>query len=774
MKVSLAYGIIALISLCMVGVCVLSDKKRDVWLLFVFVSVSLCNLGYFMTSISKTLGDALNSNRIAYLGSVFLPFFLLMMVLRFCGIQRSRWRTVSLVALGIVMLAITTSPGILPIYYSTVSIETVNGTTKLVREYGPLHLLYYVYLIGYMISMIGVTLHSIGKRKIKSRSHTVLLLCAVFCNITIWLVEQFLPRGFEWLSVFYIITEALFLAIYRSMQKQGLMNRGERTQSYTINVLLTVFLLLFANFVRVATKETTEELYVISQIVVLAIYIGILVSWAASVYDRLVSKTIRCYLIVLVGLMVLWMLMRTLRFTVFYHVFPVGQWCWYAYYISMILIPQVSLMAAQYIGKPEEYRLSKKWYLTYIPSLVLLVGILTNDLHQWAFRFHLGYEIGWDQYQHNFLYYAAVAWIFVCIVLMIIQVMKNCRIPGAKQMIWLPVAMLGIGVLYSVLYAVDSNLFGFIEMTAALCFTVVAIWESCIKTGLIQSNSHYDALLKCSGLGVTVVDHDFTVHYCSNDAQLLPKAQMQAATETPVMLDGGIRVSGSPIKGGYTLYQEDISELLDILDELKILREELKDSNAVSIQNYQMDKRIRALAEKNRLHDEIHRQTAKQINLLNDWLTELSQTDDLDQKKELLRRVVVVGAYLKRRNNLILVGEQDGMINEEELNLSIKEMMKNLQIAGVSCAASVQFDRKIPSDIVMRLFDFYEFVVENAFDGLTYLLARFFSRDGSFYCCIDAMCSVDLTALATDTVSVSVTDENYYTLSFKTERGVGS
>ena len=341
-------------------------------------------------------------------------------------------------------------------------------------------------------------------------------------------------------------------------------------------------------------------------------------------------------------------------------------------------------------------------------------------------------------------------------------------------MIWLPVAMLGIGVLYSVLYAVDSNLFGFIEMTAALCFTVVAIWESCIKTGLIQSNSHYDALLKCSGLGVTVVDHDFTVHYCSTDAQLLPKEQMQVATEAPVMLDGGIRVSGSPIKGGYTLYQEDISELLDILDELKILREELKDSNTVSMQNYQMDKRIRALAEKNRLHDELHRQTARQINLLKDWLTKLAETDDAEEKRELLRRIVVVGAYLKRRNNLILVSEQDGMINEEELNLSIKEMMKNLQIAGVSCAASVQFDRDIPSAVVMRLFDFYEFVVENAFDGLTNLLARFFSRDGSFYCCVDAMCSVDLTALATDTVSVSVTDENYYTLSFKTEGGAGS
>ena len=160
-----------------------------------------------------------------------------MMVLRFCGIRRRRGLVVSLAALGVVMLAVTTSPGILPIYYSTVDIEIVNGTTKLVREYGPLHLAYYVYLIGYMLSMIGVTLYAIGKRKIRSRGHTVLLLCAVFCNITIWLVEQFLPRGFEWLSVSYIITECLMLAIYYSMQKQGMADPDEKKQTTPIGVV---------------------------------------------------------------------------------------------------------------------------------------------------------------------------------------------------------------------------------------------------------------------------------------------------------------------------------------------------------------------------------------------------------------------------------------------------------------------------------------------------------------------------------------------------------
>lgn len=769
---SIAYGIIALISLAMVGVCVLSDKKRDLWLLLVFVSVSVCNLGYFMTSISKDLSDALNSNRIAYLGSVFLPFFMLMMVLRFCGIRRSKFLKLSLATVGIIMLAITTSPGILTVYYSTVDIAFVDGATKLVREYGPLHALYYVYLIGYMFSMIAVALYAIGKKKIKSHVHTLLLLCAVFCNITIWLVEQFLPRGFEWLSVSYILTECLILVIYRSMQKQGLMDTKERTQTYTINVLLSVYLLLFANFVRVITKDTTEVMYIISQVVVLAIYIGILISWAASVYDRIVNKTIRRYLIAIVGLMMLWMFMRTLRHTVFLYVFPFGQWCWYAYYISMILIPQVSLMAAKCIGKPEGYRPSKGWYLMYVPSVTMILGILTNDLHQWAFRFHQGYEAGWSVYQHEALYYAVTAWIFVCIAMMIAEVVRHCRIPGTKKMIWFPIAMLGLGVLYTVLYAIDSNLFGFIEMTAALCFTVVAIWESSIKTGIIQSNSHYNELLKSSGLGIAIVDKDYTVHYSSNDAVILSEEQMQTAVHSQLML-GGIRISASEIRGGYTLWQEDLSELLEVLEELEELREELRGSNAVSMQNYQMDKRIRALEEKNRLHDELHKQTARQIELMNDLLKKLIEADDVEEKRELLRRIVVVGAYLKRRNNLTLVGEQDGMIEEDELSLSIKEMMKNLQVTGVSCAASVQFEKDIPASVVLKLFDFYEYVVENTFDGLTYLLARFFSRDNSFYCCVDAMCSRDLTLLANDIVSVSETDENYYTLSFKVEGGDG-
>jgi len=54
---------------------------------------------------------------------------------------------ICLVAVGIIVLGITTSPGILPVYYSMVVIEIVNGTTILLREYGPLHAWYLFWLL---------------------------------------------------------------------------------------------------------------------------------------------------------------------------------------------------------------------------------------------------------------------------------------------------------------------------------------------------------------------------------------------------------------------------------------------------------------------------------------------------------------------------------------------------------------------------------------------------------------------------------------------------
>ena len=53
----------------------------------------------------------------------------------------------------------------------------------------------------------------------------------------------------------------------------------------------------------------------------------------------------------------------------------------------MLFIPLLCVFVALSLGKPENYRLPKWTSLLYIPTTLLLLLVLTNDLHQLVFVF---------------------------------------------------------------------------------------------------------------------------------------------------------------------------------------------------------------------------------------------------------------------------------------------------------------------------------------------------------------------------------------------------
>ena len=108
---SMIYGILAGISLMLLIGYGALVKKKELWLLLLFVSIFLVNAGYFSLSISKTLGEALLANRIAYLGSVFLPFFMLMTIAGVCHHPCKKWGVGLLIGINVIVFLIAASPG---------------------------------------------------------------------------------------------------------------------------------------------------------------------------------------------------------------------------------------------------------------------------------------------------------------------------------------------------------------------------------------------------------------------------------------------------------------------------------------------------------------------------------------------------------------------------------------------------------------------------------------------------------------------------------------
>ncbi len=219
---STVYGIAMAVSLVMTGVYYFVDRKHDKWLGLLFGSVAVCDIGYFLLSLSGTLNTALWANRIAYLGSVFLPFSLLMMIMNLSRFTYPKWLPKVLVVLNTVMFLIAASGGFLPIYYKDVSLGFVSGYPVLIKEYGPLHPVYKVFLFAYFAAMVAVIAHTSVKKTVVSSKHTIFLAFVVIGNIAIWLVENMIHSSFEFLSISYIVTEGMILFLYSILQDYGI------------------------------------------------------------------------------------------------------------------------------------------------------------------------------------------------------------------------------------------------------------------------------------------------------------------------------------------------------------------------------------------------------------------------------------------------------------------------------------------------------------------------------------------------------------------------
>ncbi len=220
-SLSVIYIATTLISLIILLTYCCVIKKRDIWFLLLFSMITVVNTGYLALSISGSLEEALLANRISYLGSVFLPFSMLFIILNVCGYKYKKWLPIILGAVSLLMFFIAASPGYLDIYYKEVSLNTVGGITVLEKVYGPWHRLYLFYLAAYFISTVTCTFCATAKKQIATARQAVVLSVAVMVNIGVWLIEQLVKFDFEFLSVSYIISELFLLSLCFMLQSEN-------------------------------------------------------------------------------------------------------------------------------------------------------------------------------------------------------------------------------------------------------------------------------------------------------------------------------------------------------------------------------------------------------------------------------------------------------------------------------------------------------------------------------------------------------------------------
>ena len=539
-----------------------------------------------------------------------------------------------------------------------------------------------------------------------------------------------------------------------------------RKRKYGV-VLLVAVLMICAVCARVAARYGyyAEVLSIVRTL----IYIGLLAAWGISVQTRIIQTQVRRYLLVIAGLMLLWLTLRTVKYNT-YHM-TAERFLWYGYYLPMLFIPVLAVLVALSLGKPENYRLPKWTHFLYLPSALLFLLVLTNDLHQLVFFFPTG-VLSTREYGYGIGYYVVLAWMVLCAAAALVIILAKCRIPQSRRYLWLPVVPFALALGYCAAYIKGVYWVWLLagDLTVSMCLIITAIFESCIQCSLIQSNTHYTELFHASTIGALITDRDFSVACAAENARSVDSQTLMAAAESPVVTADGIRISEAPIRWGHVFWEDDISPMLAVLKELDDTREELQSYGSILQAENAQKARRKKLEEQERLYRAMQEKAAAPAVRLSNLAKTLQGVQDADAARFLLWKMTVIGAYLKRRSNLIFLADRDGMVPVSEVALCLNESMDNLRLHVRRCASRLDFEGELRLETAAALYDFFEAAIELAMGDLSGAAANVTRKEDACVLSLMLQCGTDLTSLRAAYPDASVENEDgvwYCTLSVR-------
>lgn len=472
------------------------------------------------------------------------------------------------------------------------------------------------------------------------------------------------------------------------------------------------------------------------------IYFGLIICWIAFIQKRFISNRMRLLLVTMAFFLLLYILFRTQRYSLVSQNTPrLSRFLWYLYYVPQIFAPLLSFVAAFSVGRAEDEKLPKQWLIAFLAATVLSVGILTNDFHELAFRFREGFYNWITDYSYGFLFYTVTVWIYFWLLASIIMLYHKCRISSIRHRVWLPFIWLPVGTLLVILLALEDviRIPSLFRLPEIHCFILIAIWESCIKIGLVPSNIEYNDFFSHSSLDVQITNADYDVIYRSEKAETLSGKQMRSAAKSPVLIRKNTLLCSHKVLGGNVFWTEDLTAVNSLNEQLREIGENLsQESDLLQAENEMKEQKAR-IEEQNRLYDSIAVLVKPYLDRIDSLIT------DDKSFKDNLKIAMVLNCYIKRRANLILIGDTKESLFANELYLGIKESCEYLKLCGVSSLVSLSSeDFSAPKEEICFAFDFWQLWIDEGLGTITAITADISLRDKGLYLklCADGMDSL--------------------------------
>ena len=518
--------------------------------------------------------------------------------------------------------------------------------------------------------------------------------------------------------IFQIIIPTILLQLcIEALCLSGILFTVENENNILHSILLYFFLLILCFFAQVNIIPDIFPWRMISSIYFLALGVLLVIYFAERIADR---GQLKRWMMYCAWLIVTFMLLRMIKEEVFPANSIFSRYTWYLYYLPMLFIPLCTFYSTLYIDGEEKREFLKTKPLFGVITFLLCIVVLSNDFHQKVFGFSDG-VLNWEsKYTHGFGFFAVIAWTYFLYMFSIVIMFKKCKLPKVKKKWWITIIPFAIGVTMQLLIAFEEmpkmNGLMVINFPEAVCFMIALFWECCIQIGLIPTNKGYGEIMRVSSLALQITDESGKVIYKSVSAKGIEEKYMKKPN--PILVDENTELYCEQIPGGYTYWQNDISELNETnrkLEEVHSLLSE--ETELIRLENELKEKQV-SIEQRTKLYESINARTVTQSKKIADLAGQALKTEDVKLRNYNAGIICFLGAYIKRYANLMLLRENEPMMCIAELGMATGESLRYLGNVGIPTAYVGNTNVKIPTDNVILLYEIFENIVENSLSNL--------------------------------------------------------
>ena len=453
------------------------------------------------------------------------------------------------------------------------------------------------------------------------------------------------------------------------------------------------------------------------------VYTLLLFGWQYTISMKITQKTMRIHLTLQNAINILYLTVRFVQDAFLYTNISWMRFTGYFINIAAVFIPLFGLYGAFYLGKAEDYRIDKKWYLLLIPACFLSVMALTNDLHH--FLYYIVPEepqpnLYFHPYIGTYLIYLWGLWMIGHQVYVIYQRNGTTKSdPLYRKMIpfYEPILLF----LFSIPYAATAYVvrFELVEYSAGLIFILVLCWELYILTGLIPVNTQYEEVFRRSTVAMQIL---------SPTGERIAVSE-KAADLTPVILESlkqnqhfsvteDVIMHLHQIPNGYMIWQTDLSQINHALRELQGLNAQLEEKQNLLVQEIRIQSNEISVQARNDIYDRLSSVVDGQIALMEKILLKESlSTDDWN-------RICLIGTYIKRFCNLQLTYQEQQMIPMGDLAISLQDMTKCMKNLDIRTSLDFCPTSNLEPELILLIMKILEEILEETGFRLTSITIR--------------------------------------------------